>query len=255
MMVKQNRKMRVFLLLVAVFTLCALVFSGCLHNSGGNSENNSPTQPEASSSSPTIPAGAHVYETLKNGATTGTIAGSYQWTSEGLQFSGTDWYLKYQIPTTTSGYLEFNAKGFRPREYHREFRSELARSTSVILAMWNDVPPYRNNDNLVEVRHMGLVPGREDATDSIKMVIEAQGKFVDDPIYTRFPVDRDATYRLRVEWGDGQLKFFRDGNLVRQRNYTRVFSPNPHVVYIGCPPSRGPSPEGLLISDVNIGIR
>ena len=180
-------------------------------------------------------------------------------TSNGLQFQDGQWYLKYEIPTTGKGYIEFSAKGFISEELHRELSGSLFQTEykSVIISMWNDIPPYSGNLHLIEVMRFGYIENRADATNAICFSTQAGGSFQEDSGFTRLEWDQNRTYRMRLEWGDNEAVFYRDDERIRSKGYEGTFAPVPHKVYIGVPPARFHpyAPYNLLISDVEIGPR
>lgn len=210
---------------------------------------------DVAGSTPTEPY--YIWETLKDGQTQGEILNGTL-TPEGLQFHGERWYIKYVIPTTTKGYVQFSAKGFVPSEFHPELGGlHTTEYKSVLISMWNDIPPYSGNHHLIEVMKYGFIKGRPDATDCI--VFSAQGGpvFHEDSTFSVLPWDASANYVMRLEWEPDWVSFYRDGVLVDSHYYQGMFAPNPHVVYIGVPPIRpfAFTPADILISDVTIGIR
>jgi hypothetical protein len=199
----------------------------------------------------------HIWETLKDGQTQGEILNGTL-TPQGLQFQGVTWYIKYVIPTTTKGYLQFTAQGFVPNEFHPELGGLHATEyKSVLISMWNDIFPYCGNQHLIEVSKYGYIKDRPDATDCI--VFSAQGGpfFHEDSTFSVLPWDETKAYVMRLEWEPDWVSFYRDGELVDSHYYQGMFAPDPHVVYIGVPPVRpfALTPANILVSDVTIGPR
>lgn len=199
----------------------------------------------------------YIWETLQDGQTQGEIL-SGTLTPEGLQFHGGVWYIKYEIPTTTKGYVQFSAKGFAPNEFHPELGGvNSTEYKSVIISMWNDIRPYSGNRHLIEVMKFGYIQGRPDATDCI--VFSAQGGpfFHEDGTFTVLPWDAEHTYTMRLEWEPDWVAFYRDGEFIDSHHYGGVFAPTPHIVYIGVPLARNRAfaPYDILVSNVTIGPR
>jgi hypothetical protein len=210
---------------------------------------------DVTGSTPTEPY--HIWETLKDGQTQGEILYGTL-TPEGLQFHGGLWYIKYVIPTTTKGYLQFSARGFIPNEFHPELGGlHTTEYKSVLISMWNDILPYCGNHHLIEVMKFGYIKGRPDATDCIVFSAQGGSAFHEDRTFSVLPWDQNHTYTIRLEWEPDYVSFYRDGEFVDSHYYEGVFAPNPHVVYIGVPPIRpyAFTPYDLLISDVTIGPR
>jgi hypothetical protein len=199
----------------------------------------------------------YIWETLKNGQTQGEIL-SGTLTSEGLQFHGGVWYIKYEIPTTTKGYVQFSAQGFVPNEFHPELGGLHATEyKSVIISMWNDIRPYSGNRHLIEVMKFGYIRGRPDATDCIAFSAQGGPFFHEDQTFSVLPWDADHTYIMRLEWEPDWVAFYRDGEFVDSHYYQGVFAPTPHIVYIGVPLARNRAfvPYDILVSNVSIGPR
>lgn len=215
----------------------------------------------APASTPSVPGSLPIYDSLRNGQTSGSIQSEqgYQFTPQGVQFSGPFWYVRYQLPETiTNGYVQYHARGFIPRDHHSDFHNPEGYKSRLI-AMWNDSLPYGGyvpGMNLFEVRKFGSIEGRPDADDTITFTIHTPSGYIPDDVFDTQPSwDPGITYTIRFEWGNGVMRFYRNGQLLRQKSYDGTFAPTPHVVYIGYPYWVGSwaSPTNLLVSDVEIG--
>ena len=189
-------------------------------------------------------------ESLRNGHTTGVISDGTL-TPEGVQLIGGDGSIKYSIPTTPRGYVEFNAQGFIPNELHggSEFKA-------VLFTMWSglDGYSYENAPFVFELRKYGFIEGRPDASDAFFFKIKSNGVWEEGHFHV-LSWHSGFTYRIRIEWSGGQARAFRDGQLVATGPYYGEFAPSDHQVQIGAQPLRQKkSPHGLLISDVIIGV-
>ncbi len=211
-----------------------------------SSDDSSSSEPEPE---PELDENVLIYDTLKDGQTDGTLSdGSL--TNEGAQLYGLNGYVGYSIPTTPNGYIEFNARGFQQDELHggSEYKS-------VLLTMWsgNDGYSYEHVPFIFELRKYGYIEGRPDASNAFFFKIKSNGVWEEGHFHV-LGWDPNKTYRIRVEWGGGSTRAFRDGELVATGSYYGGFSPSNHKIQIGANPLRGrQSPEGLLISDVVIG--
>jgi len=207
-------------------------------------EETSPTPLPAS-----LAEGVIISESLQDGYTVGAISDGTL-TGYGLQLRGGDGFIRYSIPTTSHGYVEFSAAGFVPNELHggEEFKA-------VIFTMWseNDGYIYESAPFIFELRKFGYIPGRPDASDSLSIRIKSHGIW-DVGHYHVLSWDPNRAYRFRVEWGGGYASAQRDGQVVASGTYRAEFSPSNHQVQIGAQPlRRKESPYNLLIFDVVIG--
>ena len=231
----QNMVGLVFLLILIV------VLVGC-----SDSDNN-PTSPIPSTESD---VNIIIRESLMDGQTVGIISEG-TWTPEGLQLHGGNEYIRYSIPTTPNGYIEFSAKGFVSDELHGEEEFK-----AVLFTMWSgdEGYDYENSAFIFELRKFGYIPGRPDATNCLNFRVKSHGEWM---VGRYFVVswDPNTTYRFRVEWGGGQASVYRDGQLVATAAYVPEFTPSNHLVQIGAQPLRQKeAPHDLLISDIIIGI-
>ncbi len=208
------------------------------------------TPTEESTSLPAPVSGETIIsESLKDGRTTGTISDA-NFSASGLQLAGGDGFIRYSIPTSPDGYVEFSASGFTPGEIHggSEFKA-------VLLTMWSGSEgySYENSSFIFELRKYGYIEGRPDASDCLIFKIKSNGVW-DAGKFHVLSWNSGVTYRFRIEWGGGQARAYRDGTLVATGPYYGEFAPNSHQIQIGAQPLRQKeSPYGLLISDVVVG--
>lgn len=247
------------LLTILAFGLSILFLNGCEKLENENPPNTYPmiayaptSQTEDQDPTTTSSGYGYVSESLKNGQTTGFISDG-TFTSGGLQLHGGRGFIRYSIPTTPSGYVEFSARGFTQDEIHggSEFKA-------VLVTMWSgrDGYDYENAPFIFELRKYGYIEGRPDASNSFALVIKSQGIMENRTPYSVLSWNPRTHYRFRIEWGNSQFRILRDGILVTTGNYRGEFAPADHQVQIGTHPiGRRESPHDLLISDVVIGIR
>jgi hypothetical protein len=208
-----------------------------------------PQTDEPTGTIPTTSGEVMFSETLKDGQTAGEVSGG-TFTPQGVQLHGGNGFIRYSIPTTPSGYIEFNAQGFIPGELHggTEYKA-------VLSTMWSGSEgySYENSAYIFELRKYGYIQGRPDASDAFFFKIKSQGVWEEGHFHV-LSWDAGATYRIRIEWGNGQTRAFRDGALVATGSYHGQFAPSNHQIQIGAQPLRQRvSPHNLLISDVVVG--
>lgn len=228
-------------------------------NSSDSEDSGSDETPE--DSSPGVPdeapAGALVFESLKNGQTTGFYEDA-RFTADGLLLENGDGYLEYSIPTTPNGYVEFNAKGFEQDEYYGggEFKSAL-------FTMWdgNTAYHYENAAYFYELRKFGHIQGRPDASNALDLRVSTRTGQWHHGHRTVLRWDPNQTYRFRIEWGYGSTTVYRDGAPITSATVSPDFTPGNHMIGIGAnlrsvmPSRRREAPHNIVISDVVIATR
>jgi hypothetical protein len=187
---------------------------------------------------------------LKDSRTVGIINDGTLIQGLGLQLSGGSGFIRYSIPTTPSGFVQFDATGFVQDELHSgsEFKA-------MLLSMWSGSGgySYENAAFIFEVRKYGHIEGRPDASNCLMFKIKSQGTWEQSPFHV-LSWNPGRTYRIRVEWGGGQTRVYRDEQVVGTGVYSGTFAPADHQVQIGAQPlGSRESPHNLLISDVVIG--
>lgn len=201
-----------------------------------------------------LPENVYVSESLRDGVTVGTFDDATL-KPEGLQLHGGTGFIRYNVPTLSRGYVEFNAKGFEHNELHggSEFKA-------VLLTMWggNEGYIYETAAYIYELRKFGYIDGRPDASNCLEVRMITNHDWNHGARYIH-DWDPNTTYRFRVEWGDGVTTVYRDGEMAAITAYNGEFAPSSHMIQIGAnavsPYSHRhkESPHNLLISEVVIG--
>ena len=189
-----------------------------------------------------------IRESLKDGRSEKGSINQGDFTAEGLQMRGNDWYLKYEIPTTPQGFIEFSVRGFIENEGKEEGLDEYK---GLLVTMWDDRPGQ--SPFVFQLRKYGYIEGRPDATDAFKFKITSHGR-TEESGYYRPSWDPNKLYRFRVEWGGGSTRILRDDQELLTGTYHGEFTPSNHSVQIGANSLfRKKTAHDLLISDVIIG--
>lgn len=258
--------LRNIVVLVVSLTICGLILGcGKLEDDSGASPIDpaafsvpsdtyptpGPTPQPTVSPGTTTPLNVLVNESLTDGRTTGQLSNAAL-TPGGAQLRGTEGYIRYSIPTTPHGYIEFSARGFQQNEIHggSEFKG-------VLVTMWsgNDGYDYENAPFVFELRKYGFIEGRPDASNSMFFKIKSNGTW-ETSEYHVMSWNPSQTYRFRIEWGGGRAMVWRDGYLETSGTYSAEFHPSNHQIQIGANPLRAKeSPANLLISNVVVGAR
>ena len=147
------QKIRTICVVLVLVLSITLVLGGCK-----KSDNDTlPTSPDgAEQDAASLPENVLVSESLKDGQTTGSYENATL-TADGLQLHAGDGFLRYSIPSTSNGYVQFDAKGFVMNELHggNEFKA-------VLLTMWDGNAPYlyEVSGYIYELRFFGHIEGR-----------------------------------------------------------------------------------------------
>jgi hypothetical protein len=253
-MFKDSQNISKLLIVLVLMMLTSLFMIGCPFGGDDDDDNGSLTDPSETTPTP-LPAGTMILETFSDGQTSGeVIDGTF--TSEGIQFHGGWWSLRYVIPRTPRGYIEFDASNLIQDELHggSEFKS-------LLLSMWDAEGGYDYDFSryIYELRKFGAIIGHPSANAiDLRFKVDPNDWNHGD----RRPVlswDRDKTYRFRVEWDNDRTTVFRDGEVILSVGFRGQFAPGTHIIQLGANvdnPFRHrwkEAPHDTLISYVRIG--
>ena len=215
-MFKDSQSIPKLLVVLLLAMLASMFMIGC----GDGDDNNNPT--DAAATPTPLPPGVMISESLKDGQTSGVVTDGdcpAEFRAEGIQFCGGWWSLRYSIPRTPRGYLEFNARGFVHNELHggSEFKS-------MLVSMWdgNGGYDYDFSRYIYEFRKFGAIIGHP-AANAIDLRFKVDPNDWDHGSHR--PVlswDRNTTYRFRVEWDTGRTTIYRDGRGIVSRVSRRI---------------------------------
>lgn len=187
-----------------------------------------------------------IQDLLTNGMSVGSVRGG-EFTPDGWRINNLDEYIRYEIPPTSSGFVEWENVGLRGTNANPE--------AYMLFAMWDPgsgdfrANPFRvniqkldTNHNPPYVRFRFISDGDERNTG-----------------YNFLEWDPSQRYRWRVEWGPGvdrnEARVFVNGAEVMQVVYTPDYEPRTHWVEMGVNESRNESCIGAVYSNVHIGRR
>ena len=174
-------------------------------------------------------------------------AGTIEFTMQGLSLAtnltdgDNDLFTFYQAPTDAVEPINYNPQ-FRNndmRTFLRVFGSTggapIAGAMKVEMTRCMVGPPYYNN----------ACPADCTGLDGIAY---ARGQMSDAGW------DAGTAYRMRIAWGNGQLQYFRNDELMGTVGYDGTYAPSPMTVHIGSPRNGagGSMPVGLTFRDVRI---
>ena len=192
-----------------------------------------------------------VFDPLTNGTSVGEVSGG--------EFRDGGWFttdatssIRYEVPTITSGYVEFDARGLRtinptPRPLKRN-----------LLIMWDPSAgdytenPFRVHITKFDERLVTRWPMR------FRWIAAGQESNTGIDLYEW---DRNRTYNFRLEWGafpdvvsSQRARVLLDGREILVRNYDPIYRPSTHWIELGMGP-RDETLEQVTYSNVRIGTR
>jgi hypothetical protein len=187
-----------------------------------------------------------IQDPLTNGLSVGTVRGG-EFVSGGWRINNLDEHIRYEIPSTSNGFLEFEAMGLRPQNY--------APQAYMLFAMWDPSSgEFRTNRFRVNVQKL----------DTNHLPPYMRLRFIShrderNTGFNKLDWDPARRYRFRLEWGPAedrnQARFYIDGIEVMSVGYGPVYDPITHWVELGVNESRAESLIGAIYSNVRIGRR
>ncbi len=204
---------------------------------GGGTSENPPAPP-----SPT-PAGTILFDPLIGGSI-GEVSGG-QFVSGGWQVTHPANYIRYEIPPSSDGYVEFDVMGLR------EVNS--TPDQFMLFGMWDpSAGAYRANPFRVHLQKLHPNPHNP---PWLRLRWIANGE-QHDRGSNFLAWDPFRTYHFRIEWGPSgggnQVRVFLDGSLEITVNYNRSYSPNVHWLELGIA-ERGESVVGATYTNFRVG--
>jgi hypothetical protein len=192
----------------------------------------------------------YVFDPLTNGSSVGEVGGGGEFKREGWMATNALSYIRYEIPTTPNGFVEFDVTNLRNPNPHSEKRA--------LMIMWDPTKgdyttnPFRVtiskfDTNIVDRWHMRL-----------RFIANGQETNTGIDFYQWDP---QRVYSFRMEWGafpeivsTQRVQVLMDGSMIMARNYDRLYVPDTHWVELGMAP-RAESLEQATYSNVRIGVR
>ncbi|HJS72722.1 MAG TPA: hypothetical protein VJ921_00440 [Vicinamibacteria bacterium] len=197
------------------------------------------------------PAGLlYVFDPLTGGGSVGEAGGGGEFKPDGWMATNALSYIRYEIPPTPNGFVEFDVTNLRNPNPHSDKRA--------LMIMWDPsrgeytANPFRvtlskYDTNIVDRWHMRLrfISNGEETNTGINF----------------YRWDPSRLYHFRMEWGafpeivsSQRVQVLMDGDVILVRNYDRLYLPETHWVELGMAP-RAESLEQAIYSNVRIGIR
>ena len=190
-----------------------------------------------------------VSDPLTNGVSVGEVGGG-EFQTEGWMATDALSYIRYDIPTTPNGFVEFQVSNLMDLNPHSAKRN--------LLIMWD---PTRGDytENPFRV-HIAKYDTRLVNRWHMRLRFISNGQETNTGI-NLFDWDPSRTYTFRLEWGafpeivsSQRARVLLDGAVIMTRNYDPLYRPAQHVVELGMAP-RAESLEQAIYSNVTIGVR
>ena len=190
-----------------------------------------------------------VSDPLTNGMSVGQVGGG-EFRPEGWFTTDADSFIRYEIPTTPNGFVEFDVRGLRNPNPRSDKRN--------LLIMWD---PTRGDytENPFRV-HIAKYDTNLVRFGFLRLRFISNGQETNDRAdFATWNPNR--TYNWRLEWGafpaatsSQQARVLLDGRQVLVRNYDNLYRPSTHWVELGMAP-RSETLEQVSFSNVVIGVR
>lgn len=187
-----------------------------------------------------------VSDPLTNGTSIGSVRGG-EFTPDGWRINNLDDYIRYEIPSTSAGFVEWENLGLRGANENAE--------AYMMFAMWDPgsgefrTNPFRVNIQKLDTQH-------NPPYVRLRFISDGDER---NTGYNFLDWEPSQRYRWRVEWGPGTdrntARVFVNGIEVMQVTYTPVYEPRTHTVEMGVNESRNESCIGAVFSNVRIGRR
>jgi len=193
---------------------------------------------------PPPPASGTILSDPLTGGSLGEVSGG-QFTSGGWQVTSSADYIRYEVPTLSSGWVEFETTGLR--------QTNPSEDQFMLFGMWDpSAGDYRQNPFRVHLQKLHPNPHNPPYL-RVRWIANGEQHDEGSDFYAWEPSRR---YQWRIEWGPSgganQAKVFLDGRQVITVNYNRTYAPAEHFIELGIA-ERGESVVGVRYSNVRIG--
>jgi hypothetical protein len=188
------------------------------------------------------PGSSEIYDPLTNGVSVGDQRGG-RFVSAGWMVTSRGDFIRYIVPTITSGFVEWENVGLQ--------RTNPARDLYTLFGMWDPSKgAYRENPYRVHIRKLDT-QGHNPPYLRLRWI--AGGEEHNDG-YDFLDWIPSRVYRWRLEWGGHQARVYLDGQQVITTNYGPTYRPEDHWIEMGVE-ERAESIPGVVYRNVRIGRR
>ena len=193
---------------------------------------------------PPPPASGTIVNDPLQGASLGEVSGG-QFTSGGWQVTSPSDYIRYEVPSLSNGWVEFETTGMRP--------TNPSPDQFMLFGMWDpSAGDYRQNRFRVHLQKLHPNPHNP---PYLRVRWIANGEQHDEGS-SFFAWEPSRRYRWRIEWGPSgganQARVLLDGQQVITVNYNRSYAPAEHFIELGIA-ERSESVVGVRYSNFRVG--
>ncbi len=186
-----------------------------------------------------------VLDSLLDGTSVGEVNGG-SFTAEGWKVTSQADFIRYEIPSLVSGYVEWDNAGLSP--------ANPGGDQFMLFGMWDPRRgPYRANPFRVHIQKLDTV--HNPPYVRLRWISDGEQH---DKGYDFREWNPQNTYRWRLEWGpegNGNVaRLYLDGQSIVEVRYSRTYHPLLHWVELGIA-ERRESIVGTIYSNVRIGTR
>lgn len=192
--------------------------------------------------------GLVVFDPLTNGSSVGEVVGG-TFNEKGWMATAADDYIRYQVPTLSEGYVEFEVTNIR--------EPNPIPGKRMLMIMWDPTKgEYTTNPFRM---HLQKMDRRTVSFDDVRLRWISRGQEHNTGV-SFFDFQAGIVYPWRVEWGSypglsaQQVRVFLEGFQIMERNYDPVYHPKTHWIELGGGP-RNETLEEAIFSNVRIGSR
>jgi len=193
-------------------------------------------------------SGLIVADPLTNGTSVGEVSGG-DFNSRGWMATNAASFIRYDIPTLVSGFVEFDVTNLREPNPRSDKR--------MLMIMWD---PTRGDYTTNPFRvHLQKMDRRTVDFDFLRLRWISRGQERNIG-YNFTDWNPDRVYRFRLEWGDFPnidtqwVRVLFDGVEILTRNYDNLYQPSTHWIELGGAP-RNETLEQAIYSNLRIGTR
>jgi len=200
---------------------------------------------KASGSGTGQPAGLIVNDPLTSRSTAGIVNGG-QFTSSGWRVTDMSDFIRYEVPSLSSGYVEWENRGLTAQN-----KASLG---YMLFGMWDPSRgPYRENPYRVHLQKLDTQHNKPYIR--LRWIANGEEHNVGHNFLDWNP---QKTYHWRVEWGPSgggnEVRVLLDGTAIITRRYDQSYRPKVHYVEFGIA-ERGESVIDAIYSNVRIGAK
>lgn len=197
----------------------------------------------ASRPGPGQPAGLIINDPLINRSSVGVVNGG-QFTSSGWRVTDLSDFVRYEVPSLSSGYVEWENRGLTSQNR--------ATNGYMLFGMWDpSLGPYRENPFRVHLQKLDTQHNKPYIR--LRWIANGEEHNVGHNFLDWNP---QRAYRWRIEWGPAgggnEVQVLLDGAAIITRRYNQSYRPKIHYVELGIE-ERGESVIDATYSNVRIG--